>query len=174
MTNSFLFWLDIYKTHLFICKMNLQDFDKIPDDFEKVAQAQYSVSQICAASKSQVSTQRNPQYNQWSFQFIISCFMNRFARSLSTLVRIRPRNGSSSRANSSTIWRSTMHTTRTLCRQLTRRNAPSYSIYSRSQTWTTTLRMTSVVLRTETKHNGTQYANLTTSTTTFEEEIFEF
>lgn len=44
--------------------MNLQDFDKIPDDFEKVAQAQYSVSQICAASKSQVSTQRNPQYNQ--------------------------------------------------------------------------------------------------------------
>ncbi len=36
--------------------MNLQEYDKIPDDFEKIAQAQYSVSQICAASKSQVST----------------------------------------------------------------------------------------------------------------------
>ena len=34
--------------------MNLQEYDKLPDDYEKISQVQYTVSQICAASKSQV------------------------------------------------------------------------------------------------------------------------
>jgi len=39
--------------------MNLQEYDKLPDEYEKISQVQYSVSQICAASKSQVKKKPN-------------------------------------------------------------------------------------------------------------------
>lgn len=35
--------------------MNLQEYDNMPEAYEQIAQVQYSVSQICAASKSQVT-----------------------------------------------------------------------------------------------------------------------
>ncbi len=46
---------DIYKRHLFICKFHLQEYDNLPEKYDDVAQVQYNVRTICAASKSQVS-----------------------------------------------------------------------------------------------------------------------
>ncbi len=45
---------DIYKTHLFVCRFNLQEYDNKPDNYEPIAKVQYSIP-ICASSKSQVS-----------------------------------------------------------------------------------------------------------------------
>ena len=45
---------DIYKTHMLICKLNLQEYDALPENYEPIAKVQYQVSTICASSKSQV------------------------------------------------------------------------------------------------------------------------
>ena len=45
---------DIYKTHLFICKLNLQEYDTMPEKYDETCQIQYSIPTLCAASKSQV------------------------------------------------------------------------------------------------------------------------
>jgi hypothetical protein len=45
--------LDIYKTHMLICKLHLQEYDKMPEKYEDIAYVQYSIP-ICAASKCQV------------------------------------------------------------------------------------------------------------------------
>lgn len=44
---------DIYKTQLFICKLQLQEYDTMPDKYEDTADMQYSIP-ICASSKTQV------------------------------------------------------------------------------------------------------------------------
>ena len=44
---------DIYKTQLFVCKLNLQEYDNLPDKYDEIAQVQYSIP-ICATSKCQV------------------------------------------------------------------------------------------------------------------------
>jgi hypothetical protein len=45
---------DIYKTHLFICKLHLQEYDTMPDKYEETCHVQYTIPTLCAASKSQV------------------------------------------------------------------------------------------------------------------------
>ena len=44
---------DVYKTQLFLCRINLQDYDNLPESYEPCAYVQYSMP-TCAASKSQV------------------------------------------------------------------------------------------------------------------------
>ncbi len=46
---------DIYKTHLLICKLHLQEYDAMPEAYDQISKVQYHVSTICASSKSQVS-----------------------------------------------------------------------------------------------------------------------
>ena len=44
---------DVYKTHLFVCKFTLAEYDAIPEKFEQTAYTNYSIT-TCATSKSQV------------------------------------------------------------------------------------------------------------------------
>ena len=46
---------DIYKTHLLICRLQLQEYDTLPDNYEQKASVKYAIPTICASSKSQVS-----------------------------------------------------------------------------------------------------------------------
>lgn len=38
---------------MFICRLNLQEYDQLPESYDQIAQVQYSIP-ICASSKSQV------------------------------------------------------------------------------------------------------------------------
>jgi hypothetical protein len=44
---------DVYKTHLFICKFTLAEYDNIPEQFDQTGFANYAIT-TCATSKSQV------------------------------------------------------------------------------------------------------------------------
>jgi hypothetical protein len=46
---------DVYKTHLLVCRLQLQEYDTLPDKYEQRASVKYAISTICASSKSQVS-----------------------------------------------------------------------------------------------------------------------
>jgi hypothetical protein len=45
---------DIFKTHLFRCRFELQEYDSFPPTYEPNFQIQYSISKLCVSSKSQV------------------------------------------------------------------------------------------------------------------------
>jgi hypothetical protein len=60
---------DVYKTQLFLCRINLQDYDNLPELYEPCAYVQYSMP-TCAASKSQVrsisvNTTSDESPNKW-------------------------------------------------------------------------------------------------------------
>lgn len=45
---------DVYKTQLFVCKLQLQEYDAMPEKYDPTACVQYSIP-ICASSKTQVN-----------------------------------------------------------------------------------------------------------------------
>lgn len=60
---------DVYKTQLFLCRINLQEYDTFPEKYEPIAEVQYTMP-ICAASKSQVrsisvNTTADEPPNKW-------------------------------------------------------------------------------------------------------------
>ena len=60
---------DVYKTQLFLCRINLQEYDNLPETYEPQAYVQYSMP-TCAASKSQVrsisvNTTSDEPPNKW-------------------------------------------------------------------------------------------------------------
>lgn len=44
---------DVYKNQLFICKLQLQEYDAMPEKYDPIAYVQYHMP-ICASSKTQV------------------------------------------------------------------------------------------------------------------------